>query len=59
MIELPKNYRTKWRNLGSWYVIYQPTFLWVPYNCTVIGIATSIAQTLEMIEAHQKFIGEK
>lgn len=58
-IELPKHYHVKWRDLRSWYVIYQHTFLWVPYRHTIIGISTSIAQTLEMVERRQKFRGEK
>lgn len=59
MIKLPKHYYLEWRNMKSWYVIYRPTFLYIPIGWKVIGIAYSIAQTLEMIEMHQQFKGEK
>lgn len=58
MIELPRHYHTKWRNVTSWYIIYQPTFLFIPYSSTIIGISTSITHTLKIVEMHQKFRGE-
>lgn len=59
MIELTKHYYLKWRNTKSWYVIYQPTFLYIPFDWQVVGTSYSMTQTLELIEMHRQFKGEK